>query len=337
MATREAYGYVVARLRAMEHRFLDPALLQRMVDAEDLAGAYKLLSETVYGPALAGNRTGRFDEALESALLETYREVQGFVPEPAVLEIARLLYDFHNVKVLLKSVFSLRQGGKKRWDLLTSLGSIPLDDLIANVDAEDFRLLPYGLSRVVPQCMACWEQCRDLLEVDRLLDGQYFVALTELVDSLGYEGIRMWARQRIDAENLRVVLRLRRFGFDANRTLPFLHEGGTLRIPLLLSLLTEPLESWPRLLSFSAFSQAAWILQEQPHPDEVIPGMEKALDDHASVYWASFRYQADAPENVLAFLWGKEMEVKNLRIVLVSKASRSDRDKVRRLLRHGYP
>ena len=60
-------------------------------------------------------------------------------------------------------------------------------------------------------------------------------------------------------------------------------------------------------------------------------------DTPATAFLSSFRYRSDAPENVLAFLWAKEMEVKNLRIVLVSKASRSDRDKVRRLLRHGYP
>ena len=337
MATREAYGYVVARLRAMEHRFLDPASLQRMVEAEDLTGVFKLLSETAYGAALSANRSGRFDEALEAALLETYREVQGFVPDPGLLEAPRLLYDFHNVKVLLKSQFSQRQGGKKRWDLLTSLGSLPVDDLISNLDSEDYRLLPYGLSHTVPQCLAAWEQSRDLLEVDRLLDRQYFVALRGLVGDLGFEGVRMWARLRADAENLRVVLRLRRFGFDGGRTQPFLHEGGTLGIPLLLSLLAEPLESWPRLLGFSDFAQTAWVLQEQTHPEDLIPSLEKALDDHATAFLSSFRYRSDAPENVLACRWAKEMEVKNLRIVLVSKASRSDRDKVRRLLRHGYP
>ena len=48
------YGYAVARLRAMERRFLDGAVLQRMVEAEDYGQALKVLAETVYGGLLTG-------------------------------------------------------------------------------------------------------------------------------------------------------------------------------------------------------------------------------------------------------------------------------------------
>jgi V/A-type H+-transporting ATPase subunit C len=48
------------------------------------------------------------------------------------------------------------------------------------------------------------------------------------------------------------------------------------------------------------------------------------------------RYSSDAPENVLAFLWGKEMEVKNIRTILVSKGTRSSPEEVRRMMRRGY-
>ena len=48
MSRREAYGYAVARIRAMEHRLLDANLIQRLVDSEDVAAVFKILGETAY-------------------------------------------------------------------------------------------------------------------------------------------------------------------------------------------------------------------------------------------------------------------------------------------------
>jgi len=48
MAPAERYGYAVARLRAMSGRLLEEALLQRILESEDLDSALKVLGETVY-------------------------------------------------------------------------------------------------------------------------------------------------------------------------------------------------------------------------------------------------------------------------------------------------
>ena len=69
MAQAERYGYTVARLRAMGHRLLDPGVFQRMLDAEDLQGALKILNETCYAPWLVEMKgEGAFDEAIEAEL-----------------------------------------------------------------------------------------------------------------------------------------------------------------------------------------------------------------------------------------------------------------------------
>ena len=114
MSSQGAYGYAVARIRAMEHRLLDQGVLQRMIDAEDFASILKILGETSYSSALASQTGGSdFDKVLESDLHSIYEEVRTFVPDKKLVDIMRLHYDFHNVKVLLKSMFNVRTGGKK--------------------------------------------------------------------------------------------------------------------------------------------------------------------------------------------------------------------------------
>ena len=134
-----------------------------------------------------------------------------------------------NAKVMLKSVFSVRSGGKKRWDLLTSLASYPVDKLISDVETEDYQLLPFGLSRFSPKCLSVWEQSRDVLEAERLLDKQMFAVMLEEAEKLAIPEILAWVKLRIDGENIRSLVRLKRFGFDSARAASFLHEGGKYR------------------------------------------------------------------------------------------------------------
>jgi V/A-type H+-transporting ATPase subunit C len=104
-------------------------------------------------------------------------------------------------KFLIKSALLVREGGERRFDLLTSLGNVPVDDLIMAMESEDFRLLPFGLHHLVPHCCSDWEQSKDSLEVVMLRDGRLFSAMRKLGAATGIEAASMWIRGKIDAEN----------------------------------------------------------------------------------------------------------------------------------------
>lgn len=335
MSNQEAYGYAVARIRAMEQRLLDPGLLQRMIDAEDFASIIKILGETSYSFSVSAQmHASDFDKVLEEVLHEIYEEIRAFVPDKDLVDIMRLQYDFHNVKVLLKSTFNVRTGGKKRWDLLTSLGSLPLDGLIANIESEEYRLLPYGLNTLLPACVSLWEQNRDVLEVERLVDKKMYEVMLEKAQALAMPGLLSWVRMRIDGENIRSLLRLKRLGFDAIKALPFLHEGGSIDVNTLAPLVTEPFETWGRALEFSDLGGMLGSIESKASFSELILSLERALDEKYLEKIASGRYSSSAPENIPAYLWTKEMEIKNLRVITVSKRNRGDCESLRGLVRN---
>ena len=105
-----SYVYAVARLRAMENRFLDASFFSRLMDSETLEDALKSLGETVYSQWLAASDTN-FDRIIDSELVATCNELKQFVPDHELLDICRIPYDFNNVKVILKSLFKAREGG----------------------------------------------------------------------------------------------------------------------------------------------------------------------------------------------------------------------------------
>lgn len=335
MAQAERYGYTVARLRAMGHRLLDPGVFQRMLDAEDLQGALKILNETCYASWLVEMKgEGAFDEAIEAELRYVYREIEQFVPDKAFVTLCKMPYDFHNIKVLLKSSFLQKSGGSRRWDLLTQLGNFTPEFLIEALESEDYRLLPYGLRTAIPHCLAQWEQSHDILEIERQLDDLLFTQMAALAQTLDQKGAVHWVMGRIDAENIRNLLRLRRTQVEVSRVAGFLHGGGIISVERLIALLGEPLESWGRLLAYTDLTGALSGLQEVSDFDTLIVEVEKALDEYVLRVVEDARFSSTAPENVLFYLWSKEMEAKNVRIILVGKASGADRDVLRGLLRH---
>lgn len=338
MSDNKAYGYAVARIRAMEPLLLDHSVYQRMLDAEGAEGALKVLSETPYGRTLSGDASaGKYDAALEAELISTFDEFRSFVPDPELIDIFRIPYDFHNVKVAIKSVINARSGGKKRWDLMTSLGTIPTDKLTASIETEDHSFLPYGLSTVVPECLAIWDQTKDMVEVEKRLDRAMFAVMLKMAEKTGVPGVIDWIRTRIDVENIRDLLRLKRFGYDASDAASFMHEGGTVPEMTLLSIISEPFENWGRMISATGIGEVLSQIQEEDGGfDRLLVEVERALDDYCQSKLYKARYSTSAPENVLAYLWGKEQEMKNIRTIMVSKSTDSAQDETRRLMRHGY-
>jgi V/A-type H+-transporting ATPase subunit C len=336
MSRSEDYGYAVARIRAMERLLLDAGQFQRLLEADDLSGALKILSETSYGGSLSdGAAEERYDAALEKELISTCRDLRTFVPDALLVDICRIQYDFHNVKVLLKSAFNAKSGGKKRWDLLSALGTISTDELIVNIESEDYKLLPWGLPSLIPACLAQWEQTRDIVETERVLDLGMFAAMLRAAKELDEPGVTKWVKARIDSENIRNLLRLKRFGVDSARALSFLHPGGTVAPETLIQLMPEPFDGWARAISHSGVGSAIAGIQDDGDFDNLIAAVERTLDDYCRDVTANARYSQSAPENIIAYLWGKEMEIKNIRTILVSKGG-GDRDATRGMLRHGY-
>jgi V/A-type H+-transporting ATPase subunit C len=331
-----SYVYAVARLRAMENRFLDAPFFGRLMDSETLEDALKSLGETVYSQWLGASDTN-FDQVIDNELIATCNELQQFVPDRELLDICRMPYDFNNVKVILKSLFKAREGGERRYDLLTRLGALDTEGLIMALEGEEYGLLPYGLGDLIPHCWSAWEQSKDPRQAEILLDGHLFAAMRALAEKLEEKlktpEIARWVKHKIDAENLRNAVRLSRMNVDPASALVFFHKGGTIGPDDVAKLVGEPLESWSKTLSYTDIGAALEGAQDRSDVQAALVEISKALDGYLIRVLEKAKY-GSAPENVILYLLRKEEEARNLRIVLVCVANGLNREFARRLLSH---
>ncbi len=334
MAPKERYGYAVARLRALENRLLDESTLSRMIDCDTPESAIKVLGETPYSASLMELKSPLdFDKAIEAELLRTYAEVETFVPDGGLAALLRLVYDAHNVKTLLKGQFLAAGGEKRRLDLLTPLGNIDVDRLVTAVEGEDYWELPFGFGRAIPEALSVWENSRNALAVEKIIDGVYFDALLDAAVKLKMPRVENWVRARVDGENLKTLLRLSRLPQEKPAAATFLHSGGTLPVNRLEPLMAEPVENWGRLLAFADIGRLLLPFAEDGNFSVLLVQYEKALDNFLSAVIGSCRFGAFEPGNVVRYLWAREIEAKNLRIILVSVANGVEKDVIRGLLR----
>ena len=329
-----SYVYTVARLRGMENHILDSAFFSRLMDSAGIDDAVKALGETSYSQWLSGNN---FDKAIDSEILATCEELERFVPDKGLIAIFRLPYDFHNVKVLLKGLFKVRGGEAegRRYDLLSKLGTIDVDELTNAIETEEYGFLPYGLTDIIPQCWALWDSSKNAQAVELLLDHQMFRAMLAVAGSLDMPEVTRWVRCKMDAENLRSAVRLGRMNYDSAKALPFFHDGGNIRPDDVAKLLNEPQETWSRILSYMDIGGVLGSLGDTGDMRAALSDVSKALDDYLVKVLEKAKYSMDAPENVLLFLLTKEAEARNMRVALVCVAGGLDREFGRRLLTSG--
>lgn len=328
-----SYVYAVARLRGMENHILDTAFFSRLMDSAGIDDALKALGETSYSQWISQNGNN-FDKAIDSEMLSTCEELKTFVPDKELLDIFRLPYDFHNVKVLLKGLFKVRGGESegRRYDLLSKLGTINTEELTNAIETEEYGFLPYGLTDLIPQCWQLWDATKNAQAVELLIDHQMFSAMLKVAEDLKMPDVIHWVRSRIDAENLRSAVRLSRMKYDSSKALPFFHEGGTVRPDDMAKLLSEPQETWSRLLSHTDIGGVLSALQDSGDIKTSLSDVSKSLDDYLIKVLENAKYSMDAPANVLLYLLTKEAETRNMRVALVCVAGGLDREFGRRLL-----
>ena len=330
-----SYIYAVSRLRGMENHILDTAFFSRLMDSAGIDDALKALGETSYSQWISGNDS--FDKAIDSEMLATCKELESFVPDKELIDIFRLPYDFHNVKVLLKGLFKVRGGESegRRYDLLSKLGTIDVEELKTAVETEEYGYLPYGLTDLIPQCWQLWDSSKNPQAVELLIDHAMFGAMLNVAEGLKMPDVIRWVKSRIDAENLRSAVRLARMKYESAKALPFFHDGGTIRPDDMARLLNEPQETWGRLLSHTDIGAALGALQESGDIKTSLTDVSKSLDDYLIRVLENAKYSMDAPANVLLYLLTKEAETRNMRVALVCVAGGLDREFGRRLLSNG--
>ncbi len=340
-------GYANARLRGMRSRFLPSEFYSRLIDAADVNQVVKDLMDTEYAPDLEseivhGRTAAVVDLALKDNMVRTYKKVLSFLDPKAQKLLSTLLgrWDVFNIKTVLRGAHnhvgidevkeSFFPAGYMSEEELEALGK--LDDVRAVIDT----MAVWGLVYAAPLRRAYPEYARDndLAPLELALDRQYAEwAASRLVGENADVAIaRKILGMQIDTSNLVMVFRLLKADVQAPKAEKYYLDGGkVVRKDLFMELtklsdVDEVLDRLKRTAYAETLDQAALRYLETAS----IPVFERALEEQ--LMRKALMAGVKDPHGVgvaIAYLYGKQNEITNLRIVVKGKAVGMPADRVR--------
>ena len=142
------YLYISARIHTMENKLLTRERMERMLSARSVEEAAKVLAECGYGEFPALTPTA-IEHVLDQTRCTLFSELYRDVPNPAILDVFCIKYDYHNAKVLLKAEAT----GQSPDKLLLDAGRYPAQRL-----KEDY--LQMDLDRYSSISLRLWNRPR---------------------------------------------------------------------------------------------------------------------------------------------------------------------------------
>jgi len=327
------YAYAVGRIRVLETRLLDKNKLDRMVESPSTDEAFKVLSETEYAPMIAElDNVHDFEKILQAELEEVYSLMQKINPQVHFTDLIALKYDFHNLKVLLKAKYLAEPGD----ELLFPVGTFPLIKLRAAVAEENFRELPAILCAALEEITEEFVISGDPQAIDLFLDQTLYEMLiggAREQRSTFLEGLFI---READLTNLKTFLRVKRIGRDQAFLKKAFLPHGHLPIEIFGSLLDEPLEFLADRLAMSEYSHVVNEGIREWQEKGSIANFEKLADDLLTDYLQVGKRKTFGLEPLIGYLYAKETEVKNIRMILVGKINGLPIEVIRERLRNVY-
>lgn len=326
------YAYAVGRIRALETRLLDRSRFDRMIDSSTVEEALKVLAESDYSNAIGElGDIHDFESMLTEELKNAFNTIMSISPKPELIAILVLRYDIHNLKVLFKA----RYLGIKS-DLLIPIGSMKFETLEYAVSEDDYRDLPELLRRAAEKISEDFLVNRDPQVIDLLLDQVLFEQLLTAARENGSPFLEGMFVRQIDLTNLKSLIRIKRMGLDREFLKKALLPQGSLPIDRLSSGLDEPLETLITSLAMSDYAELIGEGVREWLEKGTASRLEKLSDDYITAYLKQGKWMPFGFEPLVGYLWAKEIEIKNIRLVLVGKINRLPAEAIRERIRDVY-
>ena len=318
------------RLRVMEKELLKSENFIRASETETLEDALRSLSDTVYNKYINKiSSPTEYEYILKEELTRFYDELFDISPSKIPIRLITLKYFYHNLKVIIKEDI----GKKDLKDLYMNIGDFDLkeyrDALVKGSKKNKYFELIQRVEEI-------YEEKKDPQLIDIYLDNAYFTELLELAEESEVDLFIEYAKNLIDFTNIRTLLRAKKQEKDVEFLRQIIIEGGNVRKETYLDLLNRELSSdtdvFKKLEIYKYIKEALDSFKERGN----LSDFEREMDNYFIDLIKDVKYIIYGPEVIFANVLAKEMEIKNLRIILVSKLNGLDSEFIREKLRDTY-
>lgn len=326
------YKAINTLIRTYELKLLQKDDFERLLKADDLKATLDTLKATDYEfDQEELLQTKQFNEMLMTHLADVYRELYEVAPQPQLLDLFTLRYTYHNLKVLLKDLFL----ESNRETLLIPIGSLSVDQLKTLVSSGESDNAHPLMVEAVRLAKEDFDE-RQLIEaVTVYMDTYYLRHLRAISDDLQNEDISAITDTLIDLYNLTTLVRSLNQGKPRSHLHALLSSSGTIsKQDLIDDSINGAVSVLKKYYSSKVYGSKLEVVIEDNKINTL--KLDKIMDELISEIVSEGIYQAFGPMPLLGYIYAKETEITNLRLLLVGKDNQIDETILRERMRTIY-
>ena len=174
------YLFLSTRVKCLECSLLSRERMERMLEARTVEDAAKVLQECGYAE-MARVGQEELDQVIAQQRHKTMEDLSSVAPDPRLIDVFKIKYDYHNVKVLLKADAM----GVSADRLLVDAGRVKADVLADGLRNAELRGVSYILRKAVSDARDVLSTTGDPQLADFIRDRAYFAEMFELAKATG--------------------------------------------------------------------------------------------------------------------------------------------------------
>lgn len=333
------YAYAVGRIRVLETKLLDRASIGRLLEAESAQEVLRTLSEGEYESALSNiHDPADFEMALNTERERIYSFIDELSLDAELTQIFRIRWDFHNLKVLLKSSY-LEGRISSDGDALVGSGLIPIDDLRAAVvpdEEQTVSRLPDYITGALEDARAQYEESQDPQMIDIVIDRHLQDLSYQRAANYPNDFLRGYFEAVADLNNIRNFIRIKTLDESARLLDAAILPHGRLDRELYMRHFDETVENFAAVLAGTPYAEVVAEGVRRWSEEHSLAAFERLSDNYLINYIKPAKYVVFGVEPLIGYLLAKEHEMKLIRIIVLGKLNDLPAEDIKGRLRDTY-
>lgn len=309
------YNQINPLIRLKETELLSPAQYEQLLNAADVNELREILRNTVYGEYLREDFEDNFEYIYSKEQGKLYAWLYDMAPEPEIISIYTSRFTFHNLKVLTKAEIS----GQNLDHLFVEDGRYSLTTMKSAIRTRMSSELPEFLMDAIREVLDYLDGSTVLQAIDIIYDRTFLTFQRQLAEQLGYKDVIDEITSFIDLTNISIMAR----GIVQQQNETFLStvlsSSGSIAKAEYLRYAGETLETFTSFVLLTKYGDILLGLIDPEKKELDLVAFEKVKDDYLTNIFSKANIMAFGPLPLLSYLNAKEIEWKNLRLLVVGK------------------
>lgn len=324
------YIKITAQIRSLERSLLSNVRREHMLEARSDEGALKVLLECGYGE-MSASKPNDLGRALADGQRKLFAFLESAAPDPGLIDVFRIKYDYHNLKAFIKSeALSLDPTA-----LMLDFGRVSPGPLVDMLRRDEIKRLPPKMGAAVWETRGALARAGDPRRSDMILDRVYFEEIREIASASQSSFLLGYVKLIVSITNIRTIVRASLIGLGSD----FLREALIPDDRMSAKDLIEIADSDSPLsehYSDHLLEEAAEAGTHATRGEISISDFERQADNACIKYLKAAKLVAFGEQPLIAYIAAREADIVSIRIIMSGRRSGIPREQIRERLRETY-